>query len=216
MLSVGQALKNERLLKGFSLEQVEKATKIRAKFVVALENDDYKVLPHAPYIQGFIKNYGGFLGLNINTLLALFRRQYAQKQQQNRTSLEEPLLPSPWRLTPNKVIMVTVFMLTIILFGYFYFQYQLLFVPPPLEISTPKEEFVTNKDTAEILGQTDSDAIVKINQEPVLVKSDGKFYKEVKLSLGSNTFLIEAVNRRGKTTPVVRKIERINIDAINE
>lgn len=48
MRTVGQLLKESRKEKGFTLDQVEKATKIRVKFLTCLETDDYQKLPGAP------------------------------------------------------------------------------------------------------------------------------------------------------------------------
>lgn len=208
MSTVGQLLKEERLKKGFTLEQVEKATRIRARFILALEDDEYSKLPASPYVQGFVKNYGDFLGMRSSTLLALFRRQFAQKQQKDRKIIEEPLTPR-WQLTPNKVIAAIVFILILSLFGYFYSQYQALHRPPPLLVENPKTDQVTRDETIAVFGTTDTDATLTINHEPVLIKEGGKFFKEISLTPGSNTLVIESTNRVGEKTTQVKNITRI-------
>ncbi|TSC61071.1 MAG: transcription regulation protein, partial [Parcubacteria group bacterium Gr01-1014_107] len=72
-------LKEARVSKGYTLEQVEKATKIRSKFLTAIESDDYARLPSPLYAKGFVKNYGDFLGLESSRMLAFFRRQTKQR-----------------------------------------------------------------------------------------------------------------------------------------
>lgn len=208
MRTVGQILKETRLQKGFALEQVEKATKIRAKFLVSIESDDYKSMPASPYIQGFIRNYSEFLGLKHHTILALFRRQFLQKERQKNQTVEEPLTSSGWQITPNKVITFLVVILVGVLLTYFYFQYRNLHTPPPLEVASPKEEVVTKDEVIAVYGDTDSDATVLVNNDPVLVGEDGKFFKEYPLSLGGNTFVIEAVSRVGEKTTVIREVTR--------
>lgn len=208
MRTVGQLLKDARLVKGFTLEQVEKATKIRYKFLTAIEADDFQKLPAFPYIQGFIKNYSDFVGLRSPTMLALFRRQYTLKERQKREHIEEPLTQSSWQITPNKVIFVLVVGLIIGFFSYFYAQYRALHAKPPLEVEHPSESGVVVEDTIAVYGQTDPDATITINQEAALVKEDGKFYKDVTLNPGENTLVIEAVSRRGIKTTLTRKVSR--------
>lgn len=66
---VGAALKAARERQGFTLAQVEEATKIRQRFLQALEDNDPTVLGGDIYVRGFVKNYASFLGLNPNELL---------------------------------------------------------------------------------------------------------------------------------------------------
>jgi len=208
MRTIGQILQDERLKRGFTLEQVEKATKIRARHVTHIEADDFNKLPPSPYIEGFIKNYSAFLSLKSATILALFRRQYAQIKKQQPKIIEEPLTDEV-KLTPNKAILGFVVLLVIGLSVYFYKQFKDLHAPPPLLVISPKEELVIKNPSISVYGDTDRDATLTINNEPILVTSDGKFFKDINLDLGNNTIVIEAKNRGGETTTVIRKVTRL-------
>jgi cytoskeleton protein RodZ len=61
---IGPILEKARKEKGLTLEEVEHATKIRKRYLVGLEREDYGVLPDAVYAQGFLKTYANYLGLN--------------------------------------------------------------------------------------------------------------------------------------------------------
>lgn len=61
---IGRVLEQARKDRGLSLEEAERATKIRKRYLVGLERDDYSVLPDAVYAQGFLKTYANFLGLD--------------------------------------------------------------------------------------------------------------------------------------------------------
>lgn len=61
---IGRVLERARKDRGLSLEEAERATKIRKRYLVGLEQDDYTVLPDAVYAQGFLKTYANFLGLD--------------------------------------------------------------------------------------------------------------------------------------------------------
>ena len=63
-LSIGSALRRAREKRGLSLEEAEQATKIRARYLDALERQDYGILPASIYVHGFLKTYATFLGLD--------------------------------------------------------------------------------------------------------------------------------------------------------
>lgn len=208
MRTVGTLLKEERLRKNLTLAQVEKATRIREKFLTAIETDSYKNMPALPYIQGFIRNYSTFLGLRATTILAIFRRQYIQKEKEQSAAIEEPLTESSWQITPNKVLFMVAILIIGLIVTYFYGQFKALHAPPPLTLEAPKEDVVTREEEIAILGNTDPDATLTINNEPILVKEDGKFYKDIPLTVGQNTLVIEATSRVGEKTTVVKQITR--------
>ena len=60
MLSVGTIFSRERQRRGFSLKQVEKQTRIREKFLEAIEKNDWSLFSSKIYITGLIKNYSKF------------------------------------------------------------------------------------------------------------------------------------------------------------
>ena len=80
MTRVGEKLYEERIKKGYTLEEVSKATKIKVHFLQAIEKGDYKKLPSGTYAQGFVKNYAGFLKLPEHEMLALFKREYDEEK----------------------------------------------------------------------------------------------------------------------------------------
>src|ERR1051326_7290810 len=80
MVPVGQRLQQERIKKGLSIDEIARATKIRPNFISALEKGNYKKLPSSAYVQGFIKNYAEYLGLPKKEILALFRREFDERE----------------------------------------------------------------------------------------------------------------------------------------
>ena len=65
---IGRVLERARQERGLSLDEAERATKIRKRYLVGLERDDYTVLPDAVYARGFLKTYANFLGLDGGSL----------------------------------------------------------------------------------------------------------------------------------------------------
>lgn len=64
MSELGRHLKEARLQKGMSLDDVQEVTKIRKKYLEAIEAGDYKVLPGSFYVRAFIKTYAEAVGVN--------------------------------------------------------------------------------------------------------------------------------------------------------
>jgi cytoskeleton protein RodZ len=61
---IGRLLEDKRKELSLTLEEVEQATKIRKRYLTALERDDYAILPDAVYARGFLKTYANYLGLD--------------------------------------------------------------------------------------------------------------------------------------------------------
>ena len=76
MKEVGSQLKAIREEKEYSLEDVQKATKIRAVFIDALENGDLDALPGRVYGIGFARTYATFLGLDEKEIGAIYKTYY--------------------------------------------------------------------------------------------------------------------------------------------
>ncbi|MNW23545.1 cytoskeletal protein RodZ [compost metagenome] len=69
MSELGQQLREARLQKGLSLDDVQEMTKIRKRYLEAIEAGDYKVLPGTFYVRAFIKTYAETVGLNPDELI---------------------------------------------------------------------------------------------------------------------------------------------------
>lgn len=63
MFEIGNSLREARVRQGLELSQVELATKIRTKYLRAIEDEQFGLLPDTPYIKGFLHAYAEFLGL---------------------------------------------------------------------------------------------------------------------------------------------------------
>lgn len=69
---LGAELRDARLARGLSLEDAQRATRIARRYLEALENEDFSVLPAPVFARGFLRSYAQFLGLDADTLLARF------------------------------------------------------------------------------------------------------------------------------------------------
>lgn len=208
MKTVGSILREARETKGLTFDEIERATKIRAKFLEAIEADDYTTLPSQAYAKGFVKNYGEFLGIPAATILAFFRRQ---TQDVGKASIlpkgvARTLNRTWFQLTPGRFLIILFVGLVVSFLAYLGLQYGQLQNPPRLTIEAPVQNTTIVAKKVELLGSTDSDATVSVNGISVLVRGDGKFFDQVTLETGVNTITVIATSRFGKTTTVTRTV----------
>jgi len=208
MRTVGQILKEERERKFYTLDEIEKATKIRKELLLALEAGEYQKLPPPTFVQGFIKNYGKFLGLEGGKLLAVFRREFSEGKNPPRIldSLLSPVDKKKFRLTPTKLLVGVIFTLITIFFVYLWFQYRFLVGAPFLEVREPADQLNTNSSEIMVSGRTDPESKVSINNQEIQVDQSGKFSQQIKLSDNINNVIITATFSSGKESKVQRTV----------
>ena len=73
-LPIGEVLKRARSRQKIDIQTVEEETKIRTKYLRALENEEWEVLPGHPYAKGFLRTYAQLLGLDGDALVDEYRR----------------------------------------------------------------------------------------------------------------------------------------------
>jgi cytoskeletal protein RodZ len=64
MFEIGNSLREARVRRGVDFAQAELATKIRGKYLRALEEEQFSLLPAQTYIKGFLRTYAEYLGLD--------------------------------------------------------------------------------------------------------------------------------------------------------
>ena len=98
MFEIGNSLREARVRRGIELAQAEQATKVRTKYLRALEEEHFELLPSETYVKGFLRTYADYLGLDGQLYVDEFnsrfvtddrerpRRSSARPQRRNRRS----------------------------------------------------------------------------------------------------------------------------------
>jgi hypothetical protein len=98
-LPIGEVLKRARTRQKVDIQTVEEQTKIRTKYLRALENEEWEVLPGHPYAKGFLRTYAQFLGLDGDALVDEYRRTVESSLGANApVQFSEPVLERRRRL----------------------------------------------------------------------------------------------------------------------
>ena len=206
MIRLGYLLQRKRLRKKLTLEQIEKAIKIKASFLAAIEKGDYHNLPSPAYAKGFVINYASFLGISKAEATALFRREFDEKRAYK-------VLPDSLTRGENFPLfrikiqesLIVVSGLVIVFLGFIFFQYSSFFFAPELNVYFPKDGAIVNKETI-VKGKTDAEATVTVNKEEVSLDDKGEFTKKLELFPGKTEIVITAKSRFGKETTIKREI----------
>jgi cytoskeleton protein RodZ len=123
MAEIGSTLREARMRAHIDITEVEARTKIRAKYLRAIENEEWDLLPGPVYAKSFLRTYGDFLGLDSRMLVDEFRRRYerptdhemrplAPLSRERERAARGPLLP-PW-VVIGLVLVVVVVVLAVI------------------------------------------------------------------------------------------------------
>lgn len=201
MKSAGQILAETRISKKLDLADVSRITKIRPQFLRLLENDEYQKLPSGAVAKGFIRNYTEFLGLNIEQLLAVFRRDFVENQQGQivpRGFVEPVSKQALW--TPKTTVIAILALVFTIFGGYLIYEYRILTGPPVLTIDQTQNKITSTEDTFEISGTTDPEATISVGGHLVALDKGGKFSFRVPLNSGNNLIKITATSKAGIAT----------------
>jgi cytoskeletal protein RodZ len=76
--NLGETLKQTRIEKGISLEELQETTKIRRRYIEAIENGNLDELPGSFYARAFVKNIAEVLGLDPHQVLSQFQSELPQ------------------------------------------------------------------------------------------------------------------------------------------
>lgn len=205
MTTIGEILKSARERKKLTVSQVEAATKIRAKFINAIEDNSFHSLPPGTFVKGFIRNYASFLGLSEEETLAFYRRQ--AKETPEPTPKKPPeKFASKFSLTPQLISTLSVVILLLLFALYLTYSYFRYAGSPTLLINSPKNNVVIHTNQVDIIGKTDPDASLTINNEPVNVTENGSFAIKINLQPGLNTLTVISTNKFRRQTTIVRNL----------
>lgn len=85
MPEIGATLNEARLRRKLDLMRVESDTKIRAKYLRALEEEEWELLPGPTYVKTFLRTYAEYLGLDAKVLVEEYKQRYERPTAQELT-----------------------------------------------------------------------------------------------------------------------------------
>jgi len=186
-----------------TIDQAHKHTRIRTRYLQAVEEENWSAFTSRVYIEGVIRSYALFLGLEPEKAMAYFRRDYERVDdlafKKKLPSLQ--LLPETKKLLIVSISIVCVFFL--LYFGYQILQY---LAPPYITILEPQKKIVRNVEKITVVGKTKPESTIRIQGEEFFPDKEGIFRYSFPLTKGVNTLRIEVVGANGKESVVYDEI----------
>lgn len=198
---LGEVLRAARELRGVDLARVERDTKIRSRYLSALERGEYRELPGPVYTKGFLRNYGLYLGLDPEYLTDLYRLET------NGSSAEraKPAPPRPMAIRRPRALIVTpgaiaAALLTAVVIGIVgYIAYEVVTFArvPVLTLTQPTNDVPDYHQTSyTIVGVAPPNSTITVDglrENPVVTaNAQGHFSVVIKLVPGSNVITLVA------------------------
>lgn len=102
MGQIGEILKTAREKKGITISQAEEDTKIRAKYLIALENESFDEIPGRVYVKGFLSNYASYLGLDSMEMVQVLREMLpVGETKEDNTLIKEKKVKRKYKFRPK-------------------------------------------------------------------------------------------------------------------
>src|SRR5919107_1955769 len=76
MPDIGATLREARMRQRIDISEIESETKIRAKYLRALENEEWDLLPGPTYVKSFLRTYAEALGLDGKLLIEEYKLRH--------------------------------------------------------------------------------------------------------------------------------------------
>jgi cytoskeletal protein RodZ len=199
---LGEVLRAAREERGVDLARVERDTKIRSRYLSALERGAYRELPGAVYTKGFLRNYGSYLGLDTEYLVDLYRLESAAAPAE-RASVQAPPRPITTRrsgafvITPGAVAAAVLTVAVALFIVYLVSEFVTFAGTPDLRVTDPLGDvsgYEGDEYTFEGVTEPNSRVTAETTTRKVEVTADaaGSFEISVQLRPGSNVVTLVA------------------------
>jgi cytoskeletal protein RodZ len=76
VFEIGTTLREARVRRKLTLQQAEEDTKVRVKYIQAMENEDFDVMPSPAYVKGFLRTYAIYLALDADVILQEYTSRF--------------------------------------------------------------------------------------------------------------------------------------------
>jgi cytoskeletal protein RodZ len=212
---LGTVLRTAREARFIDLARVERDTKIRVRYLAALERGDYRDLPEPIYTRGFLRNYGLYLGLDPEYLIDLYRLESGTgADRPTMVSARRPMAARQGRslVVSSGAIAATILTVLVVAFVvYLVGEFVTFARTPDLRVTEPAADVVAwEGETYTIRGVTEPNATITtdgLRQNPsTTADADGRFSVRVGLVPGANVITLVANDPlTGRDSAAVRR-----------
>src|SRR3989338_721790 len=196
---------------GLSVPEASLLSGIQPKFIQAIEEGRFTDLPAKVYVKGFLKSLARVYLVSPEPLLEQYQAEctleanVAAAETSVRPMIGKAIIPR-LVLSPKVLTILGISVLGVVILGYLYFQMSSLRRPPELVIASPVADGVVGTSLLTVSGHAEPGASVFINNQPIVVDTEGNFQENLSLGVGVNQLVVRAVNKFDQETVVNRSI----------
>jgi len=201
-LTLGERMKKIRNERRLSLAEISKSTKIQSKYLEYVEEGEYMKLPADVYVKGFIKSYATFMGLDDIGLIKQYQREKGIHKNIKKISDDDknniPIKFSSFIITPKIIIISAIILVAVAILAYLYKEVNSFISTPRLVVIKPSDGSSVEGNSIHVTGIAEKDALVFINDQPVMVNENGEFGEDVGLKPNLNIITVKVRNKFDK------------------
>lgn len=188
--------------KNLTIDRLAALTNIPKRYLIALKEGDFKNLPPAPYVRGYILKIAESLNIEADNLIEAYRELTLKS-----SGRDDALPTNRFAITEKPARRFLVLLIIILFFSLLLLRFTPNFRGvPEINVNLPEEVMTVTDGSLIIEGSVEPADAVFINGEPVAVDRNGRFIKEVMLENGQNTFEIKAKRFLGRETKIIRQV----------
>ncbi|MBA3364909.1 MAG: DUF4115 domain-containing protein [Actinobacteria bacterium] len=114
MFEIGNSLREARQRQGVDFTQAEQATKIRGKYLRALEEERFELLPAQTYVKGFLRSYAEYLGLDGQLYVDEYNSRYVTGEDEAPLRTRRSSAPPPRRPRETRGVLLALSAIAIV------------------------------------------------------------------------------------------------------
>jgi cytoskeletal protein RodZ len=217
MFEIGGSLREARLKRGLTPADVQKAIRIRDRYLQALEEERWEVLPGDAYVKGFLRTYADYLGLDGNLYVDEYNNRFAHSEETQfvpeRFARSGPRLRRTGLLRPAVAIGVIVVIVAAVAAWRLSGSGNDRRSAPPA--SSPPTTATTPTTTPKKTKKHKHHVTAALPTRAVLVASRGDCWLWVRSGSASGPTIYEATLTQGKSLPIDLKNGPVWIDIGN-
>jgi len=207
MNTIGNIISKARQEKNISVLSLSQKTKIKEEFIKNLENEKWDQLPDYAVICGFVKNISDELSLNREQTMAFLRRDYPPSLKSKSVAPKPDLEKENFRIGPKFVFVVLSLLILLIFGSYLFYQYKKFTKSPFLEVNNIKDNMEIKAGNFTVVGITDKNATILVNNQPALIDENGNFATEILINEETDKIEVISKKRNGSQTVVSKNIK---------
>ncbi|MCF6093156.1 DUF4115 domain-containing protein [Microaerobacter geothermalis] len=189
MNELGELLKRTRMEKNISLAEVQEHTKIQVRYLEAIENGQWNILPGKFYTRAFIKKYAEFLGMDYHELRDQYQHLFPQNEEEELQPVKRQRASSPpFEGVSRWITKILLYAFVILIFIVIYIAVVQTMNPKDEKLSPdPDTSIIENQNPARIPDGPSNPPVENNREEPApppqpalsLVKEEGinRFYE---------------------------------------